>query len=80
VGDPLDPATLVGPVVIEAAMERILGMIDRAKGDGATLLADGARLGGPFGGYKQSGFDREGGRAGIEEMVRRKTVFVSLYP
>jgi aldehyde dehydrogenase (NAD+) len=31
----------------------------------------------PFGGYKQSGFGREGGRAGIEEMVRRKAVFVS---
>jgi len=167
VGDPLDPATFVGPVVTEAAMGRILGVIDRAKGDGAELLAGGARLGGdladgwfveptvfgevdhdsdlarnevfgpvqavlrfttedevlakandsafglgaylhtsdnrrvqrfarelesgtvvvngmggispatPFGGYKQSGFGREGGRAGIEEMVRRKTVFVS---
>ena len=31
----------------------------------------------PFGGYKQSGFGREGGRAGIEEMVRSKTVFVA---
>ena len=31
----------------------------------------------PFGGYKQSGFGREGGRAGIEEMVRRKTVFIA---
>jgi acyl-CoA reductase-like NAD-dependent aldehyde dehydrogenase len=30
----------------------------------------------PFGGYKHSGFGREGGRAGIEEMVRRKTVYV----
>ena len=29
----------------------------------------------PFGGYKQSGFGREGGRAGIEEFVRRKNVF-----
>jgi aldehyde dehydrogenase (NAD+) len=167
VGDPLDPATFVGPVVTEAAMERILGVIDRAKADGAVLLTGGARLGGeladgwfvaptvfgevdqdsdlarnevfgpvqavlrfttedevlakandstfglgaylhtsdnrrvqrfarelesgtvvvngmggispatPFGGYKQSGFGREGGRAGIEEMVRRKTVFVS---
>jgi aldehyde dehydrogenase (NAD+) len=28
----------------------------------------------PFGGYKQSGFGREGGRAGIEEFVRRKNV------
>jgi len=31
----------------------------------------------PFGGYKQSGFGREGGRAGIEEMMHRKTVFVA---
>jgi aldehyde dehydrogenase (NAD+) len=30
----------------------------------------------PFGGTKQSGFGREGGRAGIEEMVQTKTVFV----
>ena len=166
VGDPLDPDTLVGPVVSEAALERILGVIDRAARDGATLLTGGARLGGeleagwfvaptvfgevdhdsdlarrevfgpvqavlrfssedevlaqandspfglaaylhtrdsrridrfvreldtgtvvvnglgaispatPFGGTKQSGFGREGGRAGIEEMVRTKTVFV----
>jgi acyl-CoA reductase-like NAD-dependent aldehyde dehydrogenase len=165
VGDPLDPATLVGPVVTEPAMERILSVIGRAKADGATLLAGGARLAGeladgwfvaptvfgdvdhtsdlarnevfgpvqsllrfdtedealalandspyglaaylytadprrierfvreldtgtvlvngmgrispaaPFGGTKQSGFGREGGRAGIEEMVRTKTVF-----
>jgi aldehyde dehydrogenase (NAD+) len=167
VGDPLDPSSFVGPVVTEAAMERILGVIERAKADGATLLTGGGRLGGdlgagwfvaptvfgevdhdsdlarnevfgpvqaivrfvsedevlaqandspiglgaylhtrdnrriqrfvrelesgtvvvngmggispatPFGGYKQSGFGREGGRAGIEEMVRRKAVFVS---
>ena len=29
----------------------------------------------PFGGYKESGFGREGGRAGIEEFVRRKSVY-----
>jgi aldehyde dehydrogenase (NAD+) len=167
VGDPLDPATFIGPVVTEAAMERILGVIERAQGDGAKLLTGGHRLGGnlargwfvaptvfgevdhdndlarnevfgpvqailrfeteeevvalandspyglgayvhtrdvsrvqrmvkaleagtvvangmggispatPFGGYKQSGFGREGGRAGIEEVVRRKTVYVA---
>jgi aldehyde dehydrogenase (NAD+) len=167
VGDPLDPATFVGPVVTEAAMERILATIEGARADGAKLLAGGQRLAGelaggwfvaptvlgevdhqsdlarnevfgpvqavlrftsddevlalandsryglgaylhtrdlgriqrfarelecgtvavngmgrispatPFGGYKQSGFGREGGRAGIEEMVRRKTVFVA---
>jgi aldehyde dehydrogenase (NAD+) len=166
VGDPLDPGTFVGPVVTEAAMERILGVVDRAATDGATLLAGGCRLGGdladgwfvaptvfgdvdhdsdlarnevfgpvqavlrfssedevlakandspfglaaylhtadsrrierfvreldtgtvvvngmggispatPFGGTKQSGFGREGGRAGIDEMVRTKTVFI----
>jgi aldehyde dehydrogenase (NAD+) len=166
VGDPLDPDSVVGPVVSEPAMERILGVIDRARGDGATLLAGGERLGGdladgwfvaptvfgdvdhgsdlarnevfgpvqsilrfstedealdlandspfglaaylhtadprrierfvrgldagtvavngpgrlspatPFGGTKQSGFGREGGRAGIDEMVQTKTVFV----
>jgi aldehyde dehydrogenase (NAD+) len=32
----------------------------------------------PFGGFKQSGFGREGGRAGIEEFVRPKNVVVGL--
>jgi aldehyde dehydrogenase (NAD+) len=165
VGDPLDPETMVGPVVTESAMERILAVIARAKADGATLLCGGNRLGGPlaqgwfiaptvfgnvdhdsdlarnevfgpvlavlrfhddeevlakandsdlglsaylhtrdarridhfidklevgtvavngmsggsptmpFGGVKHSGFGREGGRAGIEEMLIRKAVF-----
>ena len=165
VGDPLDPATMVGPVVTEAAMHRILGVIARAEEDGATLLTGGVRLGGalaggwyvaptvfgevdqgsdlarnevfgpvlavlrfhtedevlakandndfglsayvhtresgriqrfvrelqagtvvvngmgkttpaaPFGGTKQSGFGREGGRAGLDEMLRQKAVF-----
>ncbi len=168
VGDPMDPRTLVGPVVSEAAMERILGVITQAGTDGASLLTGGSRLGGeladgwfvaptvfgdvdqhsnlareevfgpvlailrftteeevlakandsefglsaylhtrdpdridrfiarldagtvvvngmgrttpaaPFGGTKQSGFGREGGRAGIEEMLRQKAVFVTL--
>jgi aldehyde dehydrogenase (NAD+) len=167
VGDPLDPQTLVGPVVSETAMLRILRVIEKAKLDGASLLAGGSRLGGelaggwfvaptifgdvdhdsdlaraevfgpvlailrfktedevlakandsefglsaylhtqdpdridrfvrqleagtvvvngmgrttpaaPFGGTKHSGFGREGGRAGIEEMLRQKAVFVT---
>jgi aldehyde dehydrogenase (NAD+) len=167
VGDPLDPASFVGPVVTETAMDRILAVIGRAESEGAALLTGGSRLGGaladgwfvaptvfgdvdhdselarnevfgpvqaimrftsedevlakandspfglgaylhtsdsrriqrfarelesglvivngrgtvtpttPFGGYKQSGFGREGGRAGIEEMVHRKTVLIA---
>jgi aldehyde dehydrogenase (NAD+) len=171
VGDPLDRRTLMGPVVTEAARDRILGVIARAGDEGSgTLLTGGHRLegdlaggffvaptvfgevdhasdlarneifgpvlsvlrfgdedevvdrvndsvyglgaylhtrdlsrairlatrfeagsitvngfpggspGAPFGGYKQSGFGREGGRAGIEEMVRRKNVFIATPP
>ena len=168
VGDPLDPKTQMGPVITQHAVERILGMIERATDGGAKLLTGGSRLGGaladgyfvaptilgdvdqnseiarnevfgpvlsvlrfsdeadvitkandsqyglaayihtrdvgrahrvadaidagsvsingmsgmsptaPFGGYKQSGFGREGGRAGIEEWLHAKNVFVSL--
>jgi aldehyde dehydrogenase (NAD+) len=169
VGDPLDPATQMGPVITEAAVSRILGMIDRAADTGgATVLTGGSRVGGdlakgyfieptvlgnvdqaseiaqeevfgpvlsvlrfsdeadvvakandsryglaaylhtkdvgrahrvaqamdagyvsvngfsgmsptaPFGGYKQSGFGREGGRAGIEEWLQMKNIFVGM--
>jgi aldehyde dehydrogenase (NAD+) len=169
VGDPLDEATVMGPVVTEQACERILGVIDRARSEGAgTLLAGGSRVGGdlasgyfieptifgdvdhtsdvareeifgpvlsilrfrdeaevvdkandsqyglaaylhtrdsaraisvahaleagyvnvngfaamsptaPFGGYKASGFGREGGRAGIDEYLRTKNVFLGI--
>ena len=169
IGDPLDPATLMGPVVTQAACDRVLGVIDRARSNGAgTLLTGGHRLAGelaggyyiaptvfadvddtsdlatnevfgpvlsimrfrdeddvveranrsefglaayvytrdsarahrlarrlvvgavtvnaypflsptaPFGGHKQSGFGREGGRAGIAEFIRHKNVLMGL--
>jgi aldehyde dehydrogenase (NAD+) len=43
VGDPLDGVTVSGPVVNEVALQRILGIIDRAKADGARLITGGAR-------------------------------------
>lgn len=43
VGDPADPEVEVGPVVNEGAFEDILAAIDRAKGEGGTVLAGGKR-------------------------------------
>jgi aldehyde dehydrogenase (NAD+) len=38
---------------------------------------NGLHPGAPFGGTKQSGFGREGGRAGLEEFLRPKNVFIN---
>jgi acyl-CoA reductase-like NAD-dependent aldehyde dehydrogenase len=43
VGDPADPEVEVGPVVNEGAFDDILAAIERAKGEGGTVLAGGER-------------------------------------
>jgi aldehyde dehydrogenase (NAD+) len=43
VGDPTDRATDVGPVINEAARDRVEGFLARARDDGATVLAGGER-------------------------------------
>jgi aldehyde dehydrogenase (NAD+) len=43
VGDPADPEVEVGPVVHETAMEDVLAAIERARGEGGTVLAGGER-------------------------------------
>ena len=51
-GDPLDPGTVLGPVISETAINRILGMIEGGKAEGGRVLTGGARLGGDHaGGY-----------------------------
>jgi acyl-CoA reductase-like NAD-dependent aldehyde dehydrogenase len=46
IGDPLNPSTVVGPVISEAALTRILGIVDTAvKREGGRLIAGGERLG-----------------------------------
>jgi aldehyde dehydrogenase (NAD+) len=47
IGDPFDPSVDMGPVVNEAALTRILGVIENAKSQNAgKLVAGGARVGG----------------------------------
>src|SRR5712691_3526147 len=45
VGDPKDPATVVGPVIDAASADRIMSWISEAKAGGARLLAGGAKSG-----------------------------------
>ncbi|HEY0270210.1 MAG TPA: betaine-aldehyde dehydrogenase [Sphingomonas sp.] len=44
IGDPLDPATQIGPLVSAAQMDLVLGHIARAKREGVRLIAGGRRL------------------------------------
>ncbi len=44
VGDPLDPATQVGSLISPEHMKKVLGYIERGKGEGARLLCGGHRL------------------------------------
>jgi acyl-CoA reductase-like NAD-dependent aldehyde dehydrogenase len=47
IGDPLDPSVVFGPVVSQAAADRILGIIDRAVSERmGELIIGGKRLGG----------------------------------
>ncbi|MGH7275503.1 MAG: aldehyde dehydrogenase family protein [Candidatus Rokuibacteriota bacterium] len=44
VGDPMDKATRMGPVVSKAQMETVLSYIDAGKQEGARLVAGGGRV------------------------------------
>ncbi|MBS9376585.1 aldehyde dehydrogenase family protein [Rhodococcus sp. B50] len=42
-GDPNDPANVVGPIIREDQLERIEGLVDRARAEGARVLVGGER-------------------------------------
>jgi len=44
VGDGLDPATEMGPLITRSHLERVLGYIDSGKSEGAEVLCGGHRL------------------------------------
>jgi betaine-aldehyde dehydrogenase len=45
VGDPFDPKTTMGAVISQQHLDRVLSYIERAKAEGARLVAGGARAG-----------------------------------
>ncbi|HYF16788.1 MAG TPA: aldehyde dehydrogenase [Ramlibacter sp.] len=47
IGDPFDPATDLGPVANKAQYDRITGMLDKARSDGATPIIGGGGATGP---------------------------------
>jgi betaine-aldehyde dehydrogenase len=51
VGDPLEEATQLGPMVSERQLDRVLSYVDAGRADGAQLLLGGARIAGREGPY-----------------------------
>jgi aldehyde dehydrogenase (NAD+) len=52
-GDPMDPATDIGPLISKKQQQRVLGYIDKGVNDGAHLLAGGGQ---PSGATTRAGF------------------------
>ena len=50
-GDPLDPASVAGAIVSEGQMKRVLGYVEKAQSEGASLALGGKRVRGESGGY-----------------------------
>lgn len=50
IGDPLDPTTVMGPVISEGALTRMIGAIETSISQGARLITGGERLGGDYAG------------------------------
>ncbi|MDR2858727.1 MAG: aldehyde dehydrogenase family protein [Novosphingobium sp.] len=46
VGDPMDQATTMGPVISQTALDRIVGMVRRGVGQGGRIVTGGERMGG----------------------------------
>ena len=51
VGDPLDPATKIGPMVEERHLEKVLGYIETGRDEGAEIVMGGERVLAETGGY-----------------------------
>jgi succinate-semialdehyde dehydrogenase/glutarate-semialdehyde dehydrogenase len=70
VGDPMDPATIVGPLVSAAQLEEVVGQVDDALAKGAVATAGGRAIGGPGFFYRPTVLTSvtDQMRAGVEEI------------
>lgn len=51
-GDPFDQTTMLGPVISDASLQRIISVVEAAKASGARVISGGERIGGDCaGGY-----------------------------
>ena len=51
VGDPMDPATRVGPMIERPHVDKVMGYIDRGREEGARIVKGGSRVLEESGGY-----------------------------
>jgi gamma-glutamyl-gamma-aminobutyraldehyde dehydrogenase len=51
VGDPVDERTVIGPLIEADALDRVLGYVEQARADGATVVTGGQRLLAETGGW-----------------------------
>ncbi len=51
VGDPMDPATRIGPMIERPHLDKVLGFIERGRAEGARVVAGGSRIREGSGGY-----------------------------
>ena len=51
VGDPMDPATRVGPMIERPHLDKVLGYIEKGRGEGARVVTGGSRILEESGGY-----------------------------
>ncbi len=51
VGDPMDPATKIGPMIERPHLDKVMGYIDRGRAEGARVVSGGSRVLEDTGGY-----------------------------
>jgi 4-(gamma-glutamylamino)butanal dehydrogenase len=51
VGDPMDPATRIGPMIERSHLDKVLGYIEKGRGEGARIVTGGDRILQDSGGY-----------------------------